>query len=287
MAEYLIQDKTLTEIADAIRTKSGTVGRIAVSEMAPMILALEIKSNSLPVLDGTLPEDITASIGTSVTFTISVSDPVNPEEYTCQWYYDNTAVSGATSLNYTRIIELGEHKVYCIVTNEAGSSASRTATIVGTAAYLYNNGTHNTSLTGGFTTTAMKMSSSAANTGAPTVTFGTSTMVITHTKAGSITSGLYKGGLARTKSKIDCSNYNKLIVVGTISGIASGSANVSMWSSMGTYQSDNRVKYQTLSNGDVSISMDISDLTGSYYIGFGFNSTYGNIELTINSLRFE
>ena len=45
MAEYLIQDTTLTSIADAIREKTGTTGVIKPTEMASKIRSISVNNN--------------------------------------------------------------------------------------------------------------------------------------------------------------------------------------------------------------------------------------------------
>ena len=53
MAEYLIQEETLTEIADAIRSKTGSEESIAVSDMASVIGALAIGGANAKYASGT------------------------------------------------------------------------------------------------------------------------------------------------------------------------------------------------------------------------------------------
>ena len=156
------------------------------------------------------------------------------------------------------------------------------------AVYLYIEGDTCDSLTGGYTAVGMKSSSSSSNVEAPSVTYGESSMVIKPV-AGSLTSGHYYGGIVRTVSKIDLSQYSKLIFEGTVSGLGYeySSGKVKIWSEMGTHQSDNLVAEGDLANGSDPVTVDVSDLTGSYYIGFGFNSLNYKITVTVDSLRLE
>lgn len=153
------------------------------------------------------------------------------------------------------------------------------------AVYLYIEGDTCESLTGGYTVAAMKAASSESGTGTPAVTYGDSSMVIKPVKSTAI--GTYIGGIVRTKSKIDCSQYDTLIFEGTVAGISTGNGKIAFWSTMGANQSENQAKYKMLSNGSDPITVDVSDLTGSYYIGFGFDSQNTQITVTMESLRLE
>lgn len=86
-----------------------------------------------PVLNSAYPADVTQmeKSGGSATFQVKISSAGHPEVYTYQWYVNDSAVSGATSASYTKtgLTAAGTYKVYCRVTNAAGSVNSRTATL--------------------------------------------------------------------------------------------------------------------------------------------------------------
>lgn len=113
--------------------------------------------NALPVLNSSYPNDAsvtyTASDPASATFKVVIDAAGYPTNYTYQWYVDNSAVPGATSSSYTMtgLNSAATHSVYCKVANDAGSVNSRTATLVVTQQklYLFNEGSINTTLTGG------------------------------------------------------------------------------------------------------------------------------------------
>lgn len=67
--------------------------------------------------------------GASASFSISITTPGRPAEYTYQWYRNGAAVSGGTaaSLTLTGLTAATTYSVYCKVTNKAGSVNSRTA----------------------------------------------------------------------------------------------------------------------------------------------------------------
>lgn len=98
-------------------------------------------ARSLPVLDSAYPQNVSTEIGGSAAFEVRISQDGKPAEYTYQWYYDGNAVPGATGRTYTRTAEKGTHSVRCSVTSKAGTVFSRTATVTADTLYLYKNGT--------------------------------------------------------------------------------------------------------------------------------------------------
>lgn len=91
------------------------------------------ESYELPVLDASYPKDVTvtAAANGSASFSVSITTPGRPAEYTYQWYKNGEAVSGGTaaSLTLTGLTAAATYSVYCKVTNKAGSVNSRTATL--------------------------------------------------------------------------------------------------------------------------------------------------------------
>lgn len=102
--------------------------------------------NKLPVLNASYPADATVTIGKSGTFQVSIAEQGYPANYTYQWYVNGNAVSGATKSSYTRTRAIeATDKIYCVVTNDAGSTQSRTATLRTDVEYLFKD----CALTGG------------------------------------------------------------------------------------------------------------------------------------------
>lgn len=91
------------------------------------------ESYELPVLSASYPKDVTvtAAPGASASFSVSITTPGRPAEYTYQWYKNGAAISGATgaSLTLTGLTAAATYSVYCKVTNKAGSVTTRTATL--------------------------------------------------------------------------------------------------------------------------------------------------------------
>ena len=135
--------------------------------------------------------------------------------------------------------------------------------------YLYMNGTRYDDVTGGFKSLGIERVSDSDSTKiAPSVAYNSSEIEITISSAGS--------GMVYTTNKIDCTNYKTLHIKGIL--YCHGSSSLyrmfaALWSSIGTYASDNRgASWQnTASTQNVqNISIDISKLSGEYYIGFFF-----------------
>lgn len=90
--------------------------------------------NTLPVLSASYPQDksITFISGNtaSATFEVRIEIDGEPNEYTYQWYVNNSAVSGANSASYNWTgTSGGTYSIRCDVTNKAGTVQSRTATL--------------------------------------------------------------------------------------------------------------------------------------------------------------
>ena len=93
------------------------------------------ESYRLPVLDSNYPKDVSTTVikgnNASATFSVVISEPGSPAEYTYQWYVDGNAVSGATGSSYTKsgLSTNATYTVRCSVTNKKGTVESRVATL--------------------------------------------------------------------------------------------------------------------------------------------------------------
>ena len=162
-----------------------------------------VPAKKLPVLDATYPQNVSATAaGTSTTLSVVISEDGRPSDYTYQWYYDGSAVSGATSSSYTRTVAFGSHTAYCVVTNKAGSVTSRTATLKATREYLYKAGDACTSITNGWVAKGLA-TYSGFTAKAPSLTKNTSNMRATM-------SNLASSGLFRPSNTINLSEYSTL-----------------------------------------------------------------------------
>lgn len=87
----------------------------------------------LPVLSENYPQDVTivASANGSAVFSVQITEPGSPAEYTYKWYKGGNLVNGTTgdTLNLTGLTAAATTTVYCEVTNKAGTVTSRVATL--------------------------------------------------------------------------------------------------------------------------------------------------------------
>lgn len=72
---------------------------------------------------------------------------------------------------------------------------------------------------------------------------------------------------------IDLTNLKKLTIEGTFYAPDS-IFKLIVWSKLGTYISDNMVRYATLPNGTGTLSLDVSGLTGIHTVGISSMSTF-------------
>lgn len=121
--------------------------------------------------------------------------------------------------------------------------------------YMYNSGNEFTNITGGFTTSSLKIASNIG-TKTPTITRGTDRITVSLTTANN---GV--GGSMRTINKIDLTPYSKLVMNCDLN-IAGGAAALAI--------SDDNSAFDASSTAwDVKRSIfevDISNITGSYYV---------------------
>ena len=129
--------------------------------------------------------------------------------------------------------------------------------------------------TGGWISEARAWGENVAGAGAPIVDKSNTWIVLTQNYA--------KGGIYRTVNKIDLSQYNTLVVELAVSATDSHPEyfTFGIWSELGTYFRYNLAAYwnPTDNIGSTVISIDISNLNGSYYVGYGL---YNN-NLTVSS----
>lgn len=95
----------------------------------------ESESYKVPILDPNYPMDVSLveSENGIATFEIKISKDGFPATYTYQWYLDNKSIPGANSDTYSTDsltqVTAETLKIYCEVTNEAGTVTSRTASL--------------------------------------------------------------------------------------------------------------------------------------------------------------
>lgn len=152
------------------------------------------------------------------------------------------------------------------------------------ATYLYFAGDTCEELTGGYKAEGKKSHSGTAGTQTPSVAYNDESMRIT--SAGNST-GAYRGGIVYTTNKIDLSKYDTLIFEGTVSGVGSSSCGLRVWSSIGSNYGENVAGYVKFANGSDPVTLDVSDLTESYYIGLSLEAASSTLTIDMTSLRLE
>lgn len=88
------------------------------------------ENEKIPVLNQSYPANMTNWHGERATFRVEIATPGVPAEYTYQWYRNGSKWAEATNdtVSWSNA-EIGNHDIYCVVTNKAGSVRSRTATL--------------------------------------------------------------------------------------------------------------------------------------------------------------
>lgn len=142
---------------------------------------------------------------------------------------------------------------------------------------LYDNGNEFEGVTGGWISEAVNHPSGSGPSEV-TITRNSDSLTIKQETNG--------GGIARTKNKIDLSNISSLVFTGDILGtINNGYAYIYVWSEIGTNFGQNVVAstaIHAINKSDTTITIPVSSLTGSYYIGFALYS----VGITVNMKSF-
>ena len=157
---------------------------------------------------------------------------------------------------------------------------------------LYEYGTLYDAVTGGQLVPAKikSTSGSSASSRAPTITEAACTIVVDNTRE--LTGGIH-GGMAYFPSKIDLTNYEKLVVEGLFTkGGASNTLVVACWTDIPSYYMNSVAAvcyFEEGTDGGVwdgmaalkqygKMELDVSGLTGEYYLGFGLTMSSVMIE---------
>lgn len=157
---------------------------------------------------------------------------------------------------------------------------------------LYEYGTLYDAVTGGPLVPAKikSTSGSSASSRAPTITEAACTIVVDNTKE--LTGGL-SGGMAYFPSKIDLTNYEKVVVEGLFTkGGADNTLVVACWAGIPSYYMSSAAAVCYLEQGTSggvydgggavkrygTMELDVSGLTGEYYLGFGLTMSSVMIE---------
>lgn len=131
------------------------------------------------------------------------------------------------------------------------------------ATYLYNNGDSCTSTGGEWTGRGMYMDSSATGSQSPTITKGSTSMKIKEASG--------YGGACCKANKIDLTDVTSIRIKGNVPTAVSRSdyMRLQVWSSFGSDSWSGRAASIGIgsSAGDIDKSLDVSTLSGTYYVG--------------------
>lgn len=294
MAEYIIQDVTLTAIADEIRAKTGKTDDLTLHEMISEISNIEVGEGlNFTVVGGTTqpnnPTENTIWVNTSTDITgwyFSVTQPENMINGDV-WFETNMA----TPIEFNA---LKDNNIQLYPT-DARQYVNSALVDVPVMIYqnnewvnwwdgeLYKSGNEYPLITGGWVGKAMRGNSSG-NDLMPTITKGGNDITAS-------ISGNSHGGIIHTAKKIDLTKYNKIIFKGKLSTGSNYYANASLcvWSDFNYYWYDYDARMGvtgTTSSGASKTNgeLDISNLTGEYYIGFGL---YVSASVTFSEVILE
>lgn len=218
--------------------------------------------NALPKLDSSKPANVAATLKESITVEVAIAEHGYPKSYTFQWYLNGSKISGATSPTYDYIPKTPDKAtLYCEVTNSAGTVRTRTATI--NVKYFFKAG-----MTSGLKTVAWKGHAYQSAT-APSVSYKSDGAYIT----GPSSPG--HNGVAYFDA-IDLTNVTTITLKLDVSGMDIISDYkkchcVAVWKTIGSgvYGSSASVISLLTNSSNVTHTLKVSSLTGSYYVGVG------------------
>ena len=295
MAEYLIQDTTLTAIADAIRTKSEKSDAIPVSDMATEIMNIPVGGASLNysiVGSTTQPSNPTKNmiwVNTDVEINNHTFSPTEPTDaYNGLVWFETDTTSDVIFNAFKENVMVVSLSRACHYINGAFNpreaylyNGTSWVNFSSAIIYLYIDGDTCDDITGGYFAAGMKPTSNPASDGVPSISYGESSMTITGSNSYS-----YNGGYVRTQNKIDLTDFSKLKFEGERSGV--GGAEILVWTAIGSYIIQYAVKREILTVGMTSAEIDISDLTGEHYVGFmTTKNNDGSAVITVKSFGLE
>ena len=148
--------------------------------------------------------------------------------------------------------------------------------------YLFQNGDEKASVTGGWAAQGLTISGGSYAT-APSITNDGTTILFTES-AGS------NGGVAYMKNKINLSGYNTLTMKIRTNAVSAGvHAGFYIWETIGTsYIAKKDLNLNNNGSGNyATVTVDVTNYNGSYYLGFGFCAYDVLIELRMPEMKLE
>lgn len=214
-------------------------------------------------------------------YVFDIQEPAAPEEGMV-WIY--TGNSSAVAFNALKEDTIQLYPISC-KQYVSGAWADKTAMSYLDGAWvewikwgvLYEAGNQNTALTGGWTNTPTGLGSDSNVKGTGGITEGADTITFQNTKTG--------GVIYHTANKVDLTDFSTVTFDGVMTRNSTGNVlYFSVWTDLGTYFTTNRVANLKLeSNKDGEVTLDISEVTGECYVGFGLYSN--SPEVVMRSLK--
>ena len=283
MAEYLIKDTTLTEIADAVRAKTKKTDTILVSDLAEEIAGISGGADlNFEVVGGTTepsnPIENTIWVNTSNTITSWIFSATQPNSPTEGMVWISTGISSEVEFN---ALKENNVQVYPISAKQYIGDAWVFAE---TKSYqmgvwvnwwhgeLYENGDQYTYYTGGFGTFKAH-----GQTNWGTATFNENNIVIQNA-SGSSGIGIY------TKKGIDVTNYTKLEVT-LSSGSLYRDGNYRCAVSLPTSTASFNWSCYTSITSTGTTTLDISKMSGLCYPTIAINGSTAGFSMTITKIK--
>ena len=269
---------------------SGSLGSATFKGLATGTWAVTISGNGQTA---TKTIGITADYAITIAFFSATINITYPATSTCvvtnsggQTVASDTNTGSSTKTWTTTVNATGTYTVTATATDGSGKSKSTTVSIttdgqsvsvtLSYILYLRDGIDDCDADTGGWISEARAWGENVTGAGAPIVDKSNITWIV-------LKQNYAKGGLYRTVNKIDLSQYNTLVVELAVNSTDSHPEyfTFGIWSELGTYYRYNLAAYwnPTDNVGSTLISIDISNLNGSYYVGYGL---YNN-KLTVAS----
>ena len=148
------------------------------------------------------------------------------------------------------------------------------------ATYLYHAGNTFNEVTGGWVGYAKGQTSSSGNATKPTAKYNSDNVVITCDDEGDWASGMWC-----TKNKIALTEKSKLVFDGFRNA---AKVYLAVWSALGEYTKDNLAAEKEITKTTRStIELDVSSMSGSYYVGLRFIGSQSIPKVTMFGLKAE
>lgn len=233
----------------------------------------------------TTPKENTVWVNTSAAingYVVSATAPSSPASGMV-WIKTGSTAAAPIDIDKKNSIILYPNSCYQYIN---GAWAAKTAiTFVNGAwknwaIYLLENGADNTAVTGGWQGKAQYISADATGR-VPTISFSSGKMVITQNgSAGN------NAGIVYAKNKIDLSGYNRITVTAYSTQTQTNNAKLAVWSAEPN-DWDGVANVSVAGTTVNTYTLDVSALSGEYYIGLTFYQYNGGTLTVENDLKIE